>query len=279
MGIKFTKMHGLGNDFIVIDGINQAINLSKNDLLKLSNRYTGIGFDQCLLIEPSQSPEVDFTYRIFNADGQEVGQCGNGARCLARFAQHYGLTKKKELTVATQTTKMKLTINDDETVSVDMGVPKSNPSAIPFLAPKQSIYYELPLKDEQTVVIHTINVGNPHAVLVVNDLNSTLVDELGPQISLHPHFPEQTNAGFMHIIDSQHIQLRVYERGCGETNACGSGAVAAAAIGRLYYNLAERITVSLLGGDLMIDWPNKNEGISLTGPATFVYEGTLPHTF
>ena len=278
MEIKFTKMHGLGNDFMMIDGVTQTINLSKKDISKLSNRYTGIGFDQCLLIEPSHSSGIDFNYRIFNADGQEVGQCGNGARCLARFAYYYGLTKKKELRVATKTTQMKLTINNNETVSVDMGIPKSNPSAIPFLAPQQSIYYELPLKDEQKVAIHTINVGNPHAVLVVNDLKSTPVHELGQQISVHPHFPEQTNAGFMQIIDAQHIQLRVYERGCGETNACGSGAVAAAAIGRLYYNLAECITVSLLGGDLIIDWPNKNEGITLTGSATFVYEGILFNT-
>jgi diaminopimelate epimerase len=275
MGIKFTKMHGLGNDFMVIDGINQDINLNKSDILKLSNRSTGIGFDQCLLIEASHSSGVDFIYRIFNADGQEVGQCGNGARCLARFAYHYGLTKKKELIVATKTTQMKLTINMDETVSVDMGIPKSNPTAIPFLAAQQSTLYELPIKEEQTVAIHIVNVGNPHAVLVVDHLKSAPVHELGQHISVHSSFPEQTNVGFMRIVDSQHIQLRVYERGCGETNACGSGAVAAAAVGRLYYNLAERVTVSLLGGDLTVEWPDKNQGITLTGSATFIYEGIL----
>lgn len=277
MGIKFTKMHGLGNDFMVIDGIHQDINLNKSDILKLSNRYTGIGFDQCLLIEASHSSGVDFNYRIFNADGQEVGQCGNGARCLARFAYHSGLTKKKELIVATKTTQMKLTINHDETVTVEMGIPKTNPTAIPFLAAQESTHYQLPLKGEQTIAIHTINVGNPHAVLVVNHIQSAPVHELGQQISVHRSFPEQTNVGFMHIIDPQHIQLRVYERGCGETNACGSGAVAAAAVGRLYYNLAERVTVSLQGGDVLIEWPNKDQGISLTGSATFVYEGILPN--
>jgi diaminopimelate epimerase len=275
MGIKFTKMHGLGNDFMVIDAIHQSIQLDEEHIRKLSNRYTGIGFDQCLLIEQSQSPNIDFNYRIFNANGQEVGQCGNGARCLALFAQHYGLTSKKTLTVATKTTQMQLTINQNNTVSVDMGIPKLRPEDIPFLTSQQAPSYELLLNDEQTVPIHTINVGNPHAVLLVNDIQTAPVNQLGPQISVHQQFPEQTNTGFMQIINPQHIHLRVFERGCGETHACGSGAVAAAAIGQLYYNLEKQVRVSLLGGELIIDWPHKDASIRLTGPASFVYEATL----
>lgn len=275
MTIKFTKMHGLGNDFMVIDGVNQHIMLSSEEIIGLGNRHTGIGFDQCLLIEPSTVEGIDFTYRIFNADGHEVGQCGNGARCLARFAHYYALTSKKELMVATKTTRMKLTINHDESVSVNMGIPKLSPAEIPFLAPEEASAYDLALNDNQSVPIHIINVGNPHAVLLVGDTNSAPVEQLGQQISLHTRFPEQSNVGFMHIINPAHIQLRVYERGCGETKACGSGAVAAAAIGRLYYDLADRIKISLLGGDLIVDWPNTNEAITLTGPATFVYEGVV----
>lgn len=268
-------MHGLGNDFMVIDGVNQNINLNRQQINDLSNRSTGIGFDQCLLIEKGFSEGIDFNYRIFNADGQEVGQCGNGARCLALFAKHYGLTTKNSLTVATKTTQMNLHINADNTVSVDMGIPKLAPVDIPFIAENQSTEYSLQLKDGKSVVLHAISVGNPHAVLLFNDLEVAPVDQLGKQISLHERFPEQTNTGFMQIIDPQHIKLRVYERGCGETRACGSGAVAAAAIGRLYHHLAENITVSLPGGDLVINWPRFNEPITLTGPATFVYEGTL----
>lgn len=275
MTIKFAKMHGLGNDFMVIDGINQKINLSPQQIMNLGSRHTGIGFDQCLLIESSKEVDIDFTYRIFNADGQEVGQCGNGARCLALFAKYYGLTVKNKLTVATKTTRMSLHINSNNTVSVEMGLPRLNPVDIPLLANDQQVNYLLELHDHRPVSIHAINVGNPHAVLLVEDVEQTAVDILGPQISLHHQFPEQCNAGFMQIIDSGHIKLRVYERGCGETQACGSGAVAAAAIGRLFHNLDERITVSLPGGNLIIDWPQPDSPITLTGPAVFVYEGQL----
>lgn len=268
-------MHGLGNDFMVIDGVNQHIDFNKEQIARLSNRYTGVGFDQCLLIEPSRSAEVDFSYRIFNADGREVGQCGNGARCLALFAQRYGLTKQKTLTVATKTTTMRLTINNNESVTVNMGVPQLSPKDIPFHMMQQQALYELPLKNGQTVSIHAISVGNPHAVLLVDEINQAPVQELGQEITTHSYFPEQTNVGFMQIVNQGHIKLRVYERGCGETNACGSGAVAAAAIGKLYHELSETIKVSLLGGDLIIDWPDKNSAVYLTGPACFVYEGEL----
>lgn len=279
MNIKFTKMHGLGNDFMVVDGINQNIHFEPKQIAKLSQRNTGIGFDQLLLVERSMDPNIDFMYRIFNADGQEVGQCGNGARCLAVFAKHYGLTHKNDITVATKTTQMKLHINTDNTVRVAMGVPKLNPVDIPFIAEHQAKEYQLPLEQGKKATIHAISVGNPHAVLLVQDIATAPVHTLGQQISLHPHFPEQVNAGFMQIINPQHIQLRVYERGCGETLACGSGAVAAAAVGRLYHNLEQQIIVTLPGGDLIINWPKLDEAITLTGPAVFVYEGTVCPSF
>lgn len=272
MTIRFTKMHGLGNDFMIIDALNQQINLKSEQIKALSRRDTGIGFDQCLIVEASQNPMIDFFYRIFNADGQEVGQCGNGARCLARFIQHYGLTNKKTINVATCTTSMQLQLNEDQTVTVSMGIPRLNPNEIPLKAETQADYYELPgLKSK----VHALSVGNPHAVTVVANLDKTTVSELGKQIAEHPFFPEQANAGFMQIIDPSHLNLRVYERGCGETRACGSGAVAAGAAGRLWHNMAEQIEVSLPGGKLRIDWPDLEGPIYLTGPASFVYEGVL----
>lgn len=275
MTLKFTKMHGLGNDFMVIDGINQNVHLTPQYIASLAHRNTGVGFDQCLLIEPGSNGGIDFNYRVFNADGQEVGQCGNGARCLALFAKHYGLTTKNQIKIATKTTLMDLQINDNNSVTVNMGTPKMSPSEIPLIAEKYSPQYSLALNNGEEITVHALSVGNPHAVIVVSDLKSTPVHSLGQQISLHPSFPEQTNTGFMQIVNSQHIQLRVYERGSGETLACGSGAVAAAAVGRLYYQLEDKITVSLPGGDLIIDWPQLKSSIFLTGPAAFVYEGTL----
>jgi diaminopimelate epimerase len=276
MKLQFTKMHGLGNDFMVIDGINQNINLRPQQIATMAQRNTGIGFDQCLLIEPSLKNGIDFNYRIFNADGQEVGQCGNGARCLALFAKHYGLTDKNHLTVATKTTVMHLHINPDNSVRVDMGIPQLSPAEIPLIAEQQSVTYTLTLPHNKKTSVHAISVGNPHAVLLVHDIDSAPVHTLGQQISFHPHFPAQTNVGFMQIINSHHIKLRVYERGCGETQACGSGAVAAAAVGRLFHQLDKEITVTLTGGDLIIKWPAFNEPICLIGPAVFIYEGVIP---
>lgn len=268
-------MHGLGNDFMVLDGINQRIELSAQQIAALGNRYTGVGFDQCLIIESSQDPAIDFNYRIFNANGQEVGQCGNGARCLALFAKRYGLTQKDSINVATKTTQMRLDIHPNEQVSVHMNVPKRHPQDIPLLANNEQQTYLLHIAHDKLISIHAINVGNPHAVLIVPDISTAPIHDLGQQISEHPYFPEQTNVGFMQLIDKQHIKLRVYERGCGETQACGSGAVAAAAIGRLYYGLEEHIYVTLPGGELLVHWQDKDSTIILTGPAIFVYEGIL----
>ena len=275
MGVKFTKMHGLGNDFMVIDAVNQPIALTSTDIAALSARNTGVGFDQCLLIEPSPLANVDFFYRIFNANGQEVGQCGNGARCLARFAQHYGLTQKKSMTVATYTTRMQLQINPNQTVTINMGKPALQPAKIPIDAAFQAPIYNIPIAHQKMQAVHALSVGNPHAVILVPDISQADVHAIGLQISTHHLFPEQTNVGFMQILTPQHIQLRVYERGCGETRACGSGAVAAVAVGRLYHHLAENVTVHLPGGELVVAWPDIDGDIFLTGPATFVYEGEL----
>ena len=275
MTLKFTKMHGLGNDFMVMDAINQHVKLSSLEITTLANRATGVGFDQCLLIEKSPKEGIDFFYRIYNADGNEVGQCGNGARCLARFVHYYGLTKKTVITVATPTTHMQLHLNADESVTVDMGKPKFDPKHIPLNMPQLAPLYRVPLLNNEQCEVHAVNVGNPHAVLMVNDLTTIAVQELGQQISEHSLFPEQTNAGFMQILSPNYIQLRVYERGCGETRACGSGAVAAVAVGRKYHQLAEQVKVSLPGGELLVEWPNINDSIFLTGPAMFVYEGKL----
>ncbi len=275
MNLKFTKMHGLGNDFMVLNGISQSVHLTTKDIVTLADRHTGIGFDQCLLIERSLNANIDFFYRIFNANGEEVGQCGNGARCLALFVKYYGLTKKNTLTVATKTTQMELHIREDNQVTVSMGIPNLLPALIPMLANQIQPTYPLKLTDGRTISIHALSIGNPHAVLLVDDVSQAPVNTLGKQISLHEQFPEKTNTGFMQIISQQRIKLRVYERGCGETQACGSGAVAAAAIGHLYHHLDSKVTVTLPGGDLVIDWPQIDGPIYLTGPATFVFEGIL----
>jgi diaminopimelate epimerase len=263
MRLYFTKMHALGNDFMVIDGTQRCPALTAPIIHQLANRHTGVGFDQCLVIQTSQDPHVDFFYRIYNADGSEVGQCGNGARCLARFIQHYGLSKQTHITVATQTTQMTLRLNDDQTVTVEMQPPQYHPD-IQRLRVNQHSYS-----------FHQIDVGNPHAVILTNHLSEVPIETDGKQLSIHPFFPHQSNIGFMSIIDSTHIQCRIYERGAGETQACGSGAVAAAAVGMVFHGLAAEIIVTLPGGDVAVKWPHRGGTIFLTGDATFVYEGQL----
>lgn len=276
---RFTKMHGIGNDFIVIDAITQAIRLNPSDIITLAHRNTGIGFDQCLIVESSKEAEVDFFYRIFNANGEEVGQCGNGARCIARFVNYYGLTHKTLITVATLSTKMQLKINPDNSVTVTMGKPTFQPHTIPLnptffsQVSGRKGEYELKLANGETHSFYAVNVGNPHAISVVESVEQIPIHQLGKEISQHPSFPHQSNAGFMQLLKKNHIRLRVYERGCGETQACGSAAVAAAAIARLYFNLDEKIHVALPGGELIVEWPDLTQSIYLTGTATFVYEG------
>jgi diaminopimelate epimerase len=276
MNINFTKMHGLGNDFMVIDAISQHIKITGQQIIVWSNRYTGIGFDQCLLIERSNQAGIDFYYRIFNANGHEVGQCGNGARCLGRFVVHYGLTNKQEIIVATQTTRMHLYINaNNQMVTVNMGVPCWQPDYIPLLAKQAAICYEVLLPDGDKCMVHAVGLGNPHAVVIVDNLAVIPVSQLGKLISEHALFPQQANVSFVQIINEHHIKLRVYERDCGETLACGSAAVAAVAVGRKFYNLVECVEVCLPGGVLTVQWPNQQAAILLTGPAIFVYEGSV----
>ena len=284
MNIKFTKMHGLGNDFIVIDALHQRIDLTPSQIAELARRDIGIGFDQCLLLEQSLQVGIDFFYRIFNADGHEVGQCGNGARCLARFIQYHGLSAKKNIRVATRSTELGLEVNFDNSVTVDMGRPQLLPAEIPLLRTTQAESYDLSLRacihenfsDSSSIcTIHALSIGNPHALMVVADLNTGIVEELGARISTHPDFPEHCNAGFMQIINPHEILLRVHERGCGETLACGSGAVAAAAIGRLYHGLEAQIKVRMRGGELIVAWPDLASSIFVRGSADFVYEGVL----
>ncbi len=275
MNLKFAKMHGLGNDFIVIDGINQAVKLTPQVIQCLSNRHTGVGFDQCLVVEKSDKPQIDFFYRIFNSDGNEVGQCGNGARCLALFIQHYQLSDKNKITVETHTTQMQLTIHPNNQFGVTLPQPSFDAQKIPLAQTKTMDSYTLELPDATHETFHTVNVGNPHALLMVEDINKADVANLGKLLSCHPFFPEQTNVGFMERVSPSQIKLRVYERGVGETQACGSGAVAAAAVGRQFYQMDPSIDVQLLGGGLNINWPNLNEAIQLTGSAHLVYEGKL----
>lgn len=273
MSLFFTKMHGLGNDFMVIDAIHQTVTLSPEYIQQLANRRTGVGFDQCLLVEKSTQPGIDFFYRIFNANGQPSGQCGNGARCLARFIHDKGLSSKRTLTVATETTQMTLERHTDNTVTVAMECPRWAPSDIPLSQRLQASEYGLPMPDASVHLVHALSVGNPHAITLVDDIDTAPVSTLGQQISEHHLFAEQTNAEFMQIISPNHLLLRVYERGCGETQACGSGAVAAAAVGRLFYGMDPSIRVTLPGGELTVDWPDCQGRIYLTGEAVVVYEG------
>jgi diaminopimelate epimerase len=274
MKIKFTKMHGLGNDFMVIDAVHQSFTPDKDIIRTLADRHRGVGFDQCLLVEKSADDDADFYYRIFNADGNEVGQCGNGARCLARFLRYHGLTDKSRIRVATSTARMELKLNEDNSVSVNMGKPRFKPQEIPLTAEQQKNTYDITANGER-VEFHAVNVGNPHIVITVDDLANAPVQSLGAELSEHDLFPEQTNVGFMQIISADHIALRVYERGCGETSACGSGAVAAAVVGRAFHQLSDTVTISLTGGELTVKWPDLSSDVFLTGPAAFVYEGKL----
>lgn len=274
MMFSFTKMHGLGNDFMVIDATQSSIILTPDQIQALSRRDTGVGFDQCLLVEKSSFSGVDFFYRIFNADGQEVGQCGNGARCLARFVQRRGLTTKTELCIKTTTTTMRLKLHADHTVTVIFDCPRFIPSDIPINTHTLSSSYVVQ-SEGQNYTFHALSVGNPHAVLVVKELAAVDIERIGSQLSTHPFFPQHTNVGFLQILSPTHVKLRVYERGCGETKACGSGAVAAVAAGRLFHQLADEVIVSLPGGDLTVSWPDVSQSIFLRGPATFVYEGQL----
>ena len=274
MNIRFTKMHGLGNDFVVIDAINQKISLSSDQIRHIADRNRGIGCDQLLLVEAPMNEQVLFTYRIFNADGGEVEQCGNGARCFARFVHDRGLTSATTIPVATNAGNIILTLQDDGQVTVNMGVPVFIPAQVPFKADALALRYPLQI-DQQTIEVGVVSMGNPHAVLCVDDIHTAPVAEWGPLIESHPRFPKRVNAGFMQVIDQNMIKVRVFERGVGETQACGTGACAAMVIGRYWNLLDENVQVILTGGTLNIKWRGEGEPVYMTGPAQTVFEGNI----
>lgn len=274
MELKFTKMHGLGNDFMVVDAISQRVSLDETQIRRLADRHFGIGFDQLLLVEASDRPDSRFRYRIFNANGGEVEQCGNGARCFGLFVRARGLTDASRIPVHTSTGLIELLVHDDETVTVDMGAPRLEPEDIPFEAGVRAAHYALEVEGT-TYDIGAVSMGNPHAVLTVPDVDAAPVETLGPAIAAHSRFPRRVNVGFMQVVDRTRIRLRVFERGAGETLACGSGACAAVVIGRVQGLLNETVTTRLRGGDLVVSWAGDDQPVLMKGPATFVFEGTI----
>lgn len=267
-------MHGLGNDFIVINALDNAFELTGQEISRLAHRRTGVGFDQLLVVEPTDLKGADFTYRIFNADGGEVENCGNGARCFARYVTDRGLTDKQDITVSTACGLLKLTVMDNDQVLVRMNVPEFEPDQVPFIATAKASHYDLSV-DGDVYEVGVVSVGNPHAVMVVKDVHRAEVQRLGPLIENHESFPGRTNAGFMQIDSRSEITLRVFERGVGETMACGTGACAAVAVGVTQGLLDRQVTVHLAGGDLLIRWLDNDAQIEMIGPGETVFEGRL----
>lgn len=270
-------MHGLGNDFVVIDAINQsidlAVDLDADRIRQLADRHFGIGFDQLLLVESAARRDVDFNYRIFNADGSEVEQCGNGARCFAKYVRSKGFTDKTRIQVATLRGNIELQITDNGEVCVDMGCPDFSPAALPFDQKHTQSRYQLDI-DGSTVEFGAVSMGNPHVVIQVDDINEAPVSSLGAVLEGHRTFPNRVNVGFMQVVDKQHLRLRVFERGVGETLACGTGACAAMAVAQQWGQVDNQVTVSLAGGSLCIDW-QPGQSLKMIGPASFVFEGSF----
>lgn len=274
MRLRFTKMHGLGNDFVVIDGISQQVRLTLERVRAIADRHFGVGCDQVLLVQAPENADADFRYRIFNADGNEVENCGNGARCFAQFVRQRQLTGKKIIRVDTNGGPMTLEVQDDGQVKVNMGIPVLAPADIPFIAESQAATYNLEVGGE-VLEISAVSMGNPHVVCVVEDVSAYPVGILGPQIESHSRFPKKVNAGFMQIVARNAIKLRVYERGAGETLACGTGACAAVVAGRLRELLDSSVAVELPGGKLTVEWPGDGHPVTMTGPATSVFHGQI----
>ena len=272
--LKFTKMHGAGNDFVVLDGINQSINLTSAQYQALADRHFGIGCDQILLVQAADRADCDFRYRIFNADGGEVQQCGNGARCFVRFVHEQGLTHKREIRVETAAGIIVPKLEDDGRVTVNMGPPRFEPAEIPFLAPARELTYPLDVAGRE-LEVSALSMGNPHAVWIVDDVENAPVEQLGPLIEHHARFPQRVNAGFMQIVNRQSIRLRVFERGSGETLACGTGACAAVVAGIARGLLDENVRVQTHGGELSIRWSGTGCDVFLTGPAVTVFQGEM----
>lgn len=272
--IRFTKMHGLGNDFAVFDAVNQAVAFDTTLVRRLADRHEGIGFDQLLIVESYAGEEAEFRYRIFNADGSEVEHCGNGARCFARFVYEQGLTQKTTIPVMTESGRIVLDLTPDGQVTVNMGIPRLEPAEIPFIFQERQMLYTVEI-GQDSVQLAAVSMGNPHAVLQVTDMETAPVESLGAILESHPLFPKRVNVGFMQVLDFDHIRLRVFERGVGETRACGTGACAAVVAGRLQGLLAEKVQVELPGGRLQIAWQGEGQPVYMTGPATTVYTGTV----
>jgi len=272
--LHFTKMHGQGNDFVVLDGVRQAVELTAEDVRAIADRHRGVGCDQLLLVERPASADHDFRYRIFNADGGEVEQCGNGARCFARFVLDEGLTDKREIRVETASGVIAPRIEASGQVSVDMGAPRFAPREVPFLAEEERPVYELRVAGFP-VQVSVLSMGNPHAVQVVADVERAPVSEQGPLIERHPAFPKRVNAGYMQVFTRGHVALRVWERGAGETLACGTGACAAVVAGIRRGLLDEEVRVTTRGGDLVIGWRGDNLPVIMTGDAVRVFDGEI----
>ncbi|OHC87813.1 MAG: diaminopimelate epimerase [Sideroxydans sp. RIFOXYB12_FULL_59_6] len=274
MSLKFTKMHGAGNDFVVLDGIRQSISLTPEKLRFIADRHFGIGCDQILLVEKSQRHDADFRYRIFNADGGEVEQCGNGARCFVRFVHEKKLTGKKEIVVETKSGLISPKLEDDGRVTVNMGAPVLEAARIPFVSDRDEVVQTLDVAG-LAVQISAVSMGNPHAVQVVEDVDSAPVAQQGPLIEHHARFPKRVNAGFMQVLDRTHIKLRVYERGAGETLSCGTGACAAVVAGIRRGLLDDTVHVATRGGALTITWAGDANPVLMTGPAITVFDGEI----
>jgi diaminopimelate epimerase len=271
-------MHGLGNDFVVIDAVSQSVTITPELARKLGDRRFGVGCDQILVVEPPNQADVDFGYRIFNQDGSEVEQCGNGARCFAKFVRDRRLTGKNTIRVQTACGIIELKVQGDNQVRVNMGVPILEPEKIPFIADAINTNYSIDVAEHdesKTLSISAVSMGNPHAVLKVDDTDTAPVATLGPVIESHTRFPQRVNAGFMQVLNRNEINLRVYERGAGETLACGTGACAAVVAGQLQDLLDSPVTVNLPGGSLVIEWPGKGQPVIMTGPATTVFHGRI----
>lgn len=274
MRLTFTKMHGLGNDFIVVNALDEPFSLNREQIRQLAHRRFGIGFDQVLIVEPASVAEAEFDYRIYNADGGEVENCGNGARCFARYVIEQGLTGNRNIMVNSGAGLMKLTVEADHQVTVQMELPEFEPAKVPFVAESEADAYAIDV-DGVEVEVGVVAIGNPHAVVVVDDVDDCQFERLGPQLETHARFPNRVNAGFMQVVKRDEIKLRVYERGVGETMACGTGACAAVVTGIRRGFLDREVTVHLTGGDLQIKWSDNNKPVAMTGPCETVYEGTV----
>ncbi|SHG71538.1 diaminopimelate epimerase [Marinomonas polaris DSM 16579] len=274
MLLKFTKMHGLGNDFVVVDAVSRKVFFNKQQIERLSDRNWGIGFDQLLVVEPPTDPDMDFRYRIYNSDGSEVEHCGNGARCFAKFVLDRELTNKRIINVETKRGAIQLRVLDGGLVTVDMGAPSFEPQDLPFTAEPCDTLYSI-IADGTEYLMTPVSVGNPHAVIKVDQLMDDEVAKVGALIECHERFPRKVNVGFMQVINPDEINLRVYERGVGETQACGTGACAAVVAGIKQGWLSPKVTAHLRGGDLHIEWQGEGSPILMTGPAEKVFEGQI----